>query len=348
MMNENKMKELLERIFKNFKLGELIIFLKSFDIVNGKMSNNTLAIGKLGAVTFMTDAAAGKILGYCSEPKLKFCYKKNNKTAWVSTHNRSDAEFINIRINEMLHSNLVYKYILVAEMKKNFIDLLKIGFMNKWISTSDINKNTLEYIRNANPKTKEQKINYLYGLQVQEVQSMNVMKLAHVIRKHDGVKGDYAAVMHYCLNTAWNVKNSLKTINNMPVNRRIVTPTTPVTPAAPAAPTTPAAKKEVAVTKDEYIDTALTAKQKVVKELKGYAAAIYTKNDSGIILHLYGKGAREFTPKVKIKSEQFLINNLVALSKQAKQCNFKIAVIATKDQSKLQSIKMDNVDVFTI
>ena len=345
MMNENKMKELLERIFKNFKLGELIIFLKSFDIVNGKMSNNTLAIGKLGAVTFMTDAAAGKILGYCSEPKLKFCYKKDNKTAWVSTHNRSDAEFINIRINEMLHSNLVYKYILVAEMKKNFIDLLKIGFMNKWISTSDINKNTLEYIRNANPKTKEQKINYLYGLQVQEVQSMNVMKLAHVIRKHDGVKGDYAAVMHYCLNTAWNVKNSLKTINNMPVNRRIVTPTTPVTPAAP---TTPAVKKEVAVTKDEYIDTALTAKQKVVKELKGYAAAIYTKNDRGIILHLYGKGAREFTPKVKIKSEQFLINNLVALSKQAKQCNFKIAVIATKDQSKLQSIKMDNVDVFTI
>ena len=339
------MKELLERIFKNFKLGELIIFLKSFDIVNGKMFNNTLAVGKLGAVTFMTDAAAGKILGYCSEPKLKFCYKKNNKTAWVSTHNRSDAEFINIRINEMLHSNLVYKYILVAEMKKNFIDLLKIGFMNKWINTSDINKNTLEYIRNANPKTKEQKINYLYGLQVQEVQSMNVMKLAHVIRKHDGVKGDYAAVMHYCLNAAWNVKNSLKTINNMPVNRRIVTPTTPVTPAAP---TTPAAKKEVAVTKDEYIDTALTAKQKVVKELKGYAAAIYTKNDSGIILHLYGKGAREFTPKVKIKSEQFLINNLVALSKQAKQCNFKIVVVATKDQSKLQSIKMDNVDVYTI
>ena len=128
----NKMKELLERIFKNFKLGELIIFLKSFDIVNGKMSNNTLAIGKLGAVTFMTDAAAGKILGYCSEPKLKFCYKKNNKTAWVSTHNRSDAEFINIRINEMLHSNLVYKYILVAEMKKNFIDLLKIGFIRKY------------------------------------------------------------------------------------------------------------------------------------------------------------------------------------------------------------------------
>ncbi|MDD6401450.1 MAG: hypothetical protein PUG10_07575 [Lachnospiraceae bacterium] len=284
-MNENKMKELLERIFKNFKLGELIIFLKSFDIVNGKMSNNTLAIGKLNGVTFMTDAAAGKILGYCSEPKLKFCYKKDNKTAWVSTHNRSDAEFINIRINEMLHSNLVYKYILVAEMKKNFIDLLKVGFMNKWISTDNINKNTLEYIRNANPKTKEK---------IQEAQS------------------------------------------NMPVNRRIVTP---------AAPT---AKKEVAVTKDEYIDTILSSKQKVVKELKGYAAAIYTKNDSGIILHLYGKGAREFTPKVKIKSEQFLINNLVALSKQAKQCNFKIAVIATKDQSKLQSIKMDNVDVYTI
>lgn len=291
MINEkgcNKMKELLERIFKNFKLGELIIFLKSFDITNEKMYGNTLAIGKLNGVTFMTDAAAGKILGYCSEPKLKFCYKKDNKTAWVSTHNRSDAEFINIRINEMLHSNLVYKYILVAEMKKNFIDLLKIGFMNKWISTDNINKNTLEYIRNANPKTKEK---------IQEAQS------------------------------------------NMPVNRRIVTPT------ASAAPT---AKKEVAVTKDEYIDTALTAKQKVVKELKGYAAAIYTKNDSGIILHLYGKGAREFTPKVKIKSEQFLINNLVALSKQAKQCNFKIAVIATKDQSKLQSIKMDNVDVFTI
>ena len=342
------MKELIKKIFENFKLGELIIFLKSFDIVNGKMSNNTLAIGKLGAVTFMTDAAAGKILGYCSEPKLKFCYKKNNKTAWVSTHNRSDAEFINIRINEMLHSNLVYKYILVAEMKKNFIDLLKIGFMNKWISTSDINKNTLEYIRNANPKTKEQKINYLYGLQVQEVQSMNVMKLAHVIRKHDGVKGDYAAVMHYCLNAAWNVKNSLKTINNMPVNRRIVTPTTPTTPTTPVTPAAPATKKEVAVTKDEYIDTALTAKQKVVKELKGYAAAIYTKNDRGIILHLYGKGAREFTPKVKIKSEQFLINNLVALSKQAKQCNFKIAVVATKDQNKLSSIKMDNVDVYTI
>ena len=297
MMNENKMKELLERIFKNFKLGELIIFLKSFDVINGKMSNNTLAIGKLDGVTFMTDAAAGKILGYCSEPKLKFCYKKNNKTAWVSTHNRSDAEFINIRINEMLHSNLVYKYILVAEMKKNFIDLLKIGFMNKWISTDNINKNTLEYIRNANPKTKEK---------IQEAQSMNV------------------------------INRSLKAINNMPVNRRIVTPTAP------------AAKKEVAVTKDEYIDTALTAKQKVVKELKGYAAAIYTKNDSSIILHLYGKGEREFTPKVKIKSEQFLINNLVALSKQAKQCNFKIAVIATKDQSKLQSIKMDNVDVFTI
>ena len=347
MMNENKMKELLERIFKNFKLGELIIFLKSFDIVNGKMFNNTLAIGKLGAVTFMTDAAAGKILGYCSEPKLKFCYKKNNKTAWVSTHNRSHAEFINKKINEMLHSDLVYKYMLVAEMKKNFIELLKIGFLNKWVDDDNINKDTLEYIksRNAQPKTKEQKINYIYGLQVQEVQSMNVMKLAHVIRKHDGVKGDYAAVMHYCLNTAWNVKNSLKTINNMPVNRRIVTPTTPVTPAAP---TTPAVKKEVAVTKDEYIDTALTAKQKMVKELKGYAAAIYTKNDRGIILHLYGKGAREFTPKVKIKSEQFLINNLVALSKQAKQCNFKIAVIATKDQSKLQSIKMDNVDVFTI
>ena len=342
------MKELIKKIFENFKLGELIIFLKSFDIVNGKMFNNTLAIGKLGAVTFMTDAAAGKILGYCSEPKLKFCYKKNNKTAWVSTHNRSHAEFINKKINEMLHSDLVYKYILVAEMKKNFIDLLKIGFMNKWISTSDINKNTLAYIRNANPKTKEQKINYLYGLQVQEVQSMNVMKLAHVIRKHDGVKGDYAAVMHYCLNTAWNVKNSLKTINNMPVNRRIVTPTTPAAPTTPTTPTAPAVKKEVAVTKDEYIDTALTAKQKVVKELKGYAAAIYTKNDSGIILHLYGKGAREFTPKVKIKSEQFLINNLVALSKQAKQCNFKIVVVATKDQSKLQSIKMDNVDVYTI
>ena len=342
------MKELIKKIFENFKVGELIIFLKSFDIVNGKMFNNTLAIGKLGAVTFMTDAAAGKILGYCSEPKLKFCYKKNNKTAWVSTHNRSHAEFINKKINEMLHSDLVYKYILVAEMKKNFIDLLKIGFMNKWISTSDINKNTLAYIRNANPKTKEQKINYLYGLQVQEVQSMNVMKLAHVIRKHDGVKGDYAAVMHYCLNTAWNVKNSLKTINNMPVNRRIVTPTTPAAPTTPTTPTAPAVKKEVAVTKDEYIDTALTAKQKVVKELKGYAAAIYTKNDSGIILHLYGKGAREFTPKVKIKSEQFLINNLVALSKQAKQCNFKIVVVATKDQSKLQSIKMDNVDVYTI
>ena len=31
------MKELLERIFKNFKLGELIIFLRSFDIVNGLM-----------------------------------------------------------------------------------------------------------------------------------------------------------------------------------------------------------------------------------------------------------------------------------------------------------------------
>lgn len=347
------MKELLEKIFKSFKLGELIIFLKSFDIVNGKMSNNTLAIGKLNGVTFMTDAAAGKILGYCSEPKLKFCYKKNNKTAWVSTHNRSDAEFINIKINEMLHSDLVYKYMLVAEMKKNFIELLKIGFLNKWVDDDNINKNTLEYIksRNAQPKTKEQKINYIYGLQVQEVQSMNVMKLAHVIRKHDGVKGDYAAVMHYCLNAAWNVKNSLKAINNMPVNRRIVTPTasvTPVTPTASTASAAPTVKKEVAVTKDEYIDTALTAKQKVVKELKGYAAAIYTKNDSSIILHLYGKGAREFTPKVKIKSEQFLINNLVALSKQAKQCNFKIAVIATKDQSKLQSIKMDNVDVFTI
>ena len=335
------MKELLEKIFKSFKLGELIIFLKSFDIVNGKMSNNTLAIGKLNGVTFMTDAAAGKILGYCSEPKLKFCYKKNNKTAWVSTHNRSDAEFINIKINEMLHSDLVYKYMLVAEMKKNFIELLKIGFLNKWVDDDNINKNTLEYIksRNAQPKTEEQKINYIYGLQVQEAQSMNVMKLAHVIRKYDGVKGDIAAVMHYCLKAAWNVKKSLKAINNMPVNRRIVTPT------ASAAPTV---KKEVAVTKDEYIDTALTAKQKVVKELKGYAAAIYTKNDSSIILHLYGKGEREFTPKVKIKSEQFLINNLVALSKQAKQCNFKIVVVATKDQSKLQSIKMDNVDVYTI
>lgn len=344
MMNENKMKELLERIFKNFKLGELIIFLKSFDVINGKMSNNTLAIGKLDGVTFMTDAAAGKILGYCSEPKLKFCYKKNNKTAWVSTHNRSDAEFINIKINKMLHSNLVNKYKLVAEMKENFIDLLKIGNMNKWVRADNINKNTLEYIksRNTQPKTEEQKINYIYGLQVQEAQSMNVMKLAHVIRKYDGVKGDIAAVMHYCLKAAWNVKKSLKAINNMPVNRRIVTPTAPTASAAPTV------KKEVAVTKDEYIDTALTAKQKVVKELKGYAAAIYTKNDRGIILHLYGKGEREFTPKVKIKSEQFLINNLVALSKQAKQCNFKIVVVATKDQSKLQSIKMDNVDVYTI
>lgn len=294
MMNENKMKELLERIFKNFKLGELIIFLKSFDVINGKMSNNTLAIGKLGAVTFMTDAAAGKILGYCSEPKLKFCYRKNNKTAWVSTHNRSDAEFINIKINEMLHSDLVNKYKLVAEMKENFIELLKIGNMNKWVRANNINKNTLEYIKSRNTQSKTEE-------KIQEAQSINVMN------------------------------RSLKAINNMPVNRKIVNIADPI-----------------AVTKDEYIDTALTAKQKVVKELKGYAAAIYTKNDSSIILHLYGKGEKEFTPKVKIKSEQFLINNLVALSKQAKQCNFKIVVVATKDQSKLQSIKMDNVDVYTI
>lgn len=202
MMNHETVKQLI-------KMGELKAILNNID-ANGKIKNNCIVLAKNDCVLLRTNGAV--IYGLYDATK-QGNFGRRNKNLIGFTHDMiQENPYVNTT-DYVTYKPLVlkaYREIFDEHAKQKLQAVRYIITNYKWykeqlskVETTQVNK--VQEPVNTEKKEEEKEMN----------KELNVMGLAHKIRRELGLEGDYRAQMKMAMSYAWAIKKGTKTIEDI-------------------------------------------------------------------------------------------------------------------------------------
>lgn len=210
---------IIKGLVKEFEMEGTKEFLKNFNMASKRVDQMSMFIGKYKNFTFMCNGQA--LMGYMKRPgeeTIQFTFRSLNELPWTNLYNKELKIFIKKVVDQFFITNnkLMYRYQLIIEASKNYEAILLRALAGKVVRVSELRKQTqlliankttpdeVAYDRNDIPKPEENK--------KEGDKPMNVMKLAHKIRRDEKLEGHYHAQMKYALQKAYAILNQTGTI----------------------------------------------------------------------------------------------------------------------------------------
>lgn len=261
-----------ETVRKLIKMGELKAILNNID-ANGKITNNCIVLTKNDCVLLRTNGAV--IYGLYDTTK-QGNFGRRNKNLIGFTHDMIQKHpFVNTT-DYVTYKPLVlkaYKDIFDEHAKQKLQAVRYIIANYEWykeqLSNVEATDNNQESDNKINEEKKEE------GKEMNK--ELNVMGLAHKIRRELGLEGDYRAQMKMAMNYAWAIKKGVKTIEDILGTTEATAPTYNVAnTTVEQEPTTPAVNDDAAYT-FEIVEVSKGAFKMALTQLST-GAVKYTKN----------------------------------------------------------------------
>lgn len=202
MMNHETVKQLI-------KMGELKAILNNID-ANGKIKNNCIVLAKNDCVLLRTNGAV--IYGLYDATK-QGNFGRRNKNLIGFTHDMiQENPYVNTT-DYVTYKPLVlkaYKEIFDEHAKQKLQAVRYIITNYKWY------KEQLSKVETTQVNKAQEPVNIEKKEEVKEMnKELNVMGLAHKIRRELGLEGDYRAQMKMAMSYAWAIKKGTKTIEDI-------------------------------------------------------------------------------------------------------------------------------------
>lgn len=202
MMNHETVKQLI-------KMGELKAILNNID-ANGKIKNNCIVLAKNDCVLLRTNGAV--IYGLYDATK-QGNFGRRNKNLIGFTHDMiQENPYVNTT-DYVTYKPLVlkaYREIFDEHAKQKLQAVRYIITNYKWY------KEQLSKVETTQVNKVQEPVNTEKKEEVKEMnKELNVMGLAHKIRRELGLEGDYRAQMKMAMSYAWAIKKGTKTIEDI-------------------------------------------------------------------------------------------------------------------------------------
>ena len=202
MMNHETVKQLI-------KMGELKAILNNID-ANGKIKNNCIVLTKNDCVLLRTNGAV--IYGLYDATK-QGNFGRRNKNLIGFTHDMIQKNPYVNTTDYVTYKPLVlkaYREIFDEHAKQKLQAVRYIITNYKWY------KEQLSKVETTQVNKAQEPVNTEKKEEVKEMnKELNVMGLAHKIRRELGLEGDYRAQMKMAMSYAWAIKKGTKTIEDI-------------------------------------------------------------------------------------------------------------------------------------
>lgn len=202
MMNHETVKQLI-------KMGELKAILNNID-ANGKIKNNCIVLAKNDCVLLRTNGAV--IYGLYDATK-QGNFGRRNKNLIGFTHDMIQKNPYVNTTDYVTYKPLVlkaYREIFDEHAKQKLQAVRYIITNYKWY------KEQLSKVETTQVNKAQEPVNTEKKEEVKEMnKELNVMGLAHKIRRELGLEGDYRAQMKMAMSYAWAIKKGTKTIEDI-------------------------------------------------------------------------------------------------------------------------------------
>lgn len=202
MMNHETVKQLI-------KMGELKAILNNID-ANGKIKNNCIVLAKNDCVLLRTNGAV--IYGLYDATK-QGNFGRRNKNLIGFTHDMIQKNPYVNTTDYVTYKPLVlkaYREIFDEHAKQKLQAVRYIITNYKWY------KEQLSKVETTQVNKAQEPVNTEKKEEVKEMnKELNVMGLAHNIRRELGLEGDYRAQMKMAMSYAWAIKKGTKTIEDI-------------------------------------------------------------------------------------------------------------------------------------
>lgn len=207
---------IIKGLVKEFDMEGTKEFLKNFNIATKRVDQMSMFIGKYKNFTFMCNGQA--LMGYMKRPEdttIQFTFRNLNELPWTNVYDKDLKIFIKKVVDQFFIPNqrLMARYQLIMEAAKDYDAIVIRALSAKVVRMQELRKptqlliakklNTNEVacdsdeLPNPSNNTQEE-----IKQERKEDVKMNVMQLAHKIRKEEKLEGDYHAQMKYALKKA--------------------------------------------------------------------------------------------------------------------------------------------------
>ena len=197
-----------ETVRKIIKMGELKAILNNVDD-NGRINNNCIALAKNDCVLLRTngvviyglyDESNQGNFGHRNKNLIQFTHDMTKDNPYVNTNDYAKYKPIVLK---------AYRDIFNEAAKQKYEAVRYIILNHKWY------KDKLKEVQESNNKIEEPKQEQKIEIkkEVKEMnKDLNIMQLAHLIRKELGLEGDYRAQMKMAMTYAWKVKKGITSL----------------------------------------------------------------------------------------------------------------------------------------
>lgn len=197
-----------EIVRKIIKMGELKAILNNVDD-NGRIKNNCIALAKNDCVLLRTngvviyglyDTTKQGNFGHRSKNLIQFTHDMTKPNPYVNTNDYVKYKPIVLK---------AYRDIFTEQAKQKYEAVRYIILNHKWY------KDKLKEAQASTDAVQEPTIIEEKKEVVEMNKELNVMELAHLIRKELKLEGDYRAQMKMAMLYAWNVKKGIKSLDDI-------------------------------------------------------------------------------------------------------------------------------------
>lgn len=197
-----------EIVRKIIKMGELKAILNNVDD-NGRIKNNCIALAKNDCVLLRTngvviyglyDTTNQGNFGHRSKNLIQFTHDMTKPNPYVNTNDYAKYKPIVLK---------AYRDIFTEQAKQKYEAVRYIILNHKWykdkLKEAQASTNAIQEPTIIEEKKEVTKMN----------KELNIMQLAHLIRRELKLEGDYRAQMKMAMLYAWNVKKGIKSLDDI-------------------------------------------------------------------------------------------------------------------------------------